>query len=103
MRIREEKHRHYARVAERIYQIQAQRPLAGLVVAGVGVDAAGLVPHLHTYLHDQLLGVVKLNPKKVSLAEVREAALRLDRRAYRVAPDIYGDTPPAERDGGRKG
>lgn len=77
MRIREEKHRHYARVAERIYQIQAQRPLAGLVVAGVGVDAAGLVPHLHTYLHDQLLGVVKLNPKKVSPAEVREAALFL--------------------------
>jgi peptide chain release factor subunit 1 len=77
MRIREEKHRHYANVADHIYQIHTQRPLAGLVVAGIGVDAAALVPHLHTYLQDLLLGVVKLNPKKASAAEVREAALVL--------------------------
>src|SRR6266705_5072786 len=77
MRIREEKHRHYANIADHIYQIHTQRPLAGLVVAGIGVDAAALVPHLHNYLHDLLLGVVKLNPKKASPAEVREAALFL--------------------------
>jgi peptide chain release factor subunit 1 len=77
MRIREEKHRHYARIADHIYQIHTQRPLAGIVVAGIGVDAAALVPHLHTYLHDLLLGVVKLNPKQASPAEVREAALFL--------------------------
>src|SRR3989454_1191341 len=77
MRIREEKHRHYANIADHIYQIHTQRPLAGLVVAGIGVDAAALVPHLHNYLHDLLHGVVKLNPKKVSPAEVREAALFL--------------------------
>src|SRR3989449_9586451 len=75
MRIREEKHRHYANVADRIYQIHTQRPLVGLVVAGIGVDAAALVPHLHTYLHDLLLGVVKLNPKPASPAEVHEAGL----------------------------
>jgi peptide chain release factor subunit 1 len=77
MRIREEKHRHYARVADHIYHLHSERPLAGIVVAGIGVDAAALVPHLHTYLHDLLLGVVKLNPKKASPAEVREAALFL--------------------------
>ena len=77
MRIREEKHRHYANVADYIYQIHTQRPLAGLVVAGIGVDAAALVPHLHTYLHDLVLGVVKLNPKKASAPLVREAALLL--------------------------
>ena len=77
MRIREEKHRHYANVADHIYQSHTQRPLAGLVVAGIGVDAAALVPHLHSYLHDLLLGVVKLNPKRASPAEVREAALLL--------------------------
>ena len=33
MRIREEKQRHYAQVAERIFQIHTQRPLAGLVAA----------------------------------------------------------------------
>src|SRR5947209_4753562 len=77
MRIREEKQRHYAGVADRIFQIQAQRPPAGLVAAGIGVDAAALLPHLHTYLHDLVLGVVRLNPKRVAAAEVREAALAL--------------------------
>ncbi|HEU5262759.1 MAG TPA: hypothetical protein VFU41_15170 [Gemmatimonadales bacterium] len=84
MRIREEKQRHYAHVADHIYQIHTQRPLAGLVVAGIGVDAAALVPHLHTYLHDLLLGVVKLNPKKASPAEVGEAALFLREQRQRA-------------------
>src|SRR5438045_3931859 len=75
MRIRVERQRHYAQVADRIFQIHTQRPLAGLVVAGIGVDAAALLPHLHTYLHDLVLGVVRLNPKRVTAAEVREAAL----------------------------
>src|SRR5437773_1484933 len=39
MRIRQEKQRHYANVADHIYQIHTQRPLAGIVVAGIGVDA----------------------------------------------------------------
>src|SRR6184192_3970852 len=77
MRIREERQRHYAQVADRIFQVHTQRPLAGLVVAGIGVDAAALLPHLHTYLHDLVLGVVKLNPKKASAPVVREAALLL--------------------------
>lgn len=76
-RIREEKHRHYARVAEEIFRIHAQQPLTGLVVAGIGVDAAALVPHLHTYLHDLLFGVVRLNPKTATPSEVREAVLAL--------------------------
>src|SRR2546425_748777 len=77
MRIRVERQRHYAQVADRIFQIHTQRPLAGLVVAGIGVDAAALLPQLHTYLHDLVLGVVRLNPKRVTPAEVREAALSL--------------------------
>lgn len=76
-RIREEKQRHYARVADELYQISSRQPLAGIVLAGVGVDAGALVPHLHTGLHDLVLGVVKLNPKQVTPAEVREAALAL--------------------------
>jgi peptide chain release factor subunit 1 len=77
MRIREEKQRHYAQVADLIFQIHTQRPLAGLVAAGIGVDAAALLPHLHTYLHDLVLGVGRLNPKRVTAGEVREAALTL--------------------------
>src|SRR5256714_8299434 len=84
MRIREEKHRHYAQVADRIFQIHTQRPLAGLVAAGIGVDGSALLPHLHTYLHDLVLGVVRLNPKRVAAADVREAALALPEQRERA-------------------
>src|SRR2546421_1286720 len=84
MRIREEKHRHYAQVADRIFQIHTQRPLAGLVAAGIGVDGSALLPHLHTYLHDLVLGVVRLNPKRVAAADVREAALALREQRERA-------------------
>src|SRR5438445_812902 len=77
MRMRTEKQRLYAQVADRVFQIHTQRPLAGLVAAGIGVDGAALLPHLHSYLHDLVLGVVRLNPKRVTPAEVREAALLL--------------------------
>ena len=96
MRIREEKHRHYAQVADRIFQIHTQRPLAGLVAAGIGVDAAALLPHLHTYLHDLVLGVVRLNPKRVGAAEVREAALALREERERAWERAHAE---AVRDG----
>jgi len=68
MRIREEKHRHYAQVAQQVFHIHTQRSLAGLVLAGVGVDAGALLPHLHTYLHDLVLGRTKgrTAPEQVS-------------------------------------
>ena len=76
-RIRQERQRLYAQAADRVFQAHRQRPLSGVVVAGIGGDAAALVPHLHTYVHDLVLGVAKLNPKKVSPAAVREAALTM--------------------------
>ena len=95
-RIREEKQRHYARVAEEIFRINAQKSLSGLVVAGIGVDAAALVPHLHTYLHDLLLGVVRLNPKTAPPPEVREAALALREERERAWERAHAE---AVRDG----
>lgn len=95
-RIREEKHRHYARVAEEIFRVHAQQPLSGLVLAGVGVDAAALVPHLHTYLHDLLFGVVRLNPKTATPSEVREAVLALREERERAWERAHAD---AVRDG----
>jgi peptide chain release factor subunit 1 len=91
MRIREEKHRHYARVAEHILQVHSQQPLTGIVVAGIGVDAAALVPHLHTYLHDLLLGVVRINPKAATTSEVREAALALRDERERAWERAHGE------------
>ncbi len=95
-RIREEKHRHYARVAEEIFRVHAQQPLTGLVLAGVGVDAAALVPHLHTYLHDLLFGVVRLNPRTATPVEVREAVLALREERERAWERAHAE---AVRDG----
>ena len=77
MRIRTEKQRFYALIADRIFQIHRLRPLAGLLVGGIGADAGAVIPHLHSYLHDLVMGVVKLNPKTTTKAEVRDAALAL--------------------------
>jgi len=91
MRIRTEKQRLYAQVADRLFQIHNQRPLAGLVAAGIGADAAALLRHLHTYLRDLVLGVVKLNPKRVTPAEVREVALALREERERAWERAHAD------------
>src|SRR5438093_9056739 len=91
MRMRAEKQRLYAQVADRVFQIHAQRSLAGVVAAGIGVDGAALLPHLHTYLHDLVLGVVKLNPKRVTPAEVRDAALALRDERERAWERAHAD------------
>jgi len=90
-RIREEKQRHYARVADQLQSWSQRAPLTGIVLAGVGVDAAAVVPHLHTTLHDTLLGVVRLNPKKVTAAEVRDAALTLREERERTWERSHAD------------
>lgn len=96
LRIREEKQRLYAAAADHVFRIHSQRPVAGLVFAGVGVDAAALLPHLHTYLHDLILGVVRLNPKRTTALEVREAALALREERERAWERAHAD---AVRDG----
>src|SRR2546429_6345988 len=49
MRIRQERQRHYAQVADRIFQIHTQRPVARLLVAGIrlGPAAPPAPPHHH--------------------------------------------------------
>src|SRR5256886_8056446 len=77
MRIRTEKQRLYAQIADRIFHRNRTQSLTGIVLGGVGVDAGAVIPHLHSYVHDLVLGVVKLNPKKTTPAEVRDATLAL--------------------------
>ena len=91
MRIRTEKHRFYAQIADRIFHIHRLRPLAGLVLGGVGPDAGAVIPHLHTYVHDLVMGVVKLNPKETTTAEVREAALALREERERAWERAHAD------------
>ncbi|MFQ6045535.1 MAG: hypothetical protein ACE5PT_04130 [Gemmatimonadales bacterium] len=82
-RIREEKQRHYAAVAERLFEFTRGSPLRGIVLGGTGADAGAVQPYLHPYLAERLIGVARLNPKTATPAEVMEVALELRRAAER--------------------
>jgi peptide chain release factor subunit 1 len=91
MRIRTEKQRLYAQIADRVFQVNRSKPLAGIVLGSVGVDAGAVIPHLHTYVHDLVLGVVKLNPKNATVAEVRDATLVLREERERAWERAHAD------------
>jgi hypothetical protein len=68
------------------HQLKYHAPRVGVVrVEAVGGEAQENLELVH---------LERLGPK--ALANVREEALRLDRRAYRFARHVYKDTPPAE-------
>ena len=99
-RIRTEKQRLYAQIADRVFQINRSRPLAGIVLGSVGVDAGAVIPHLHTYVHDLVFGVVKLSPRKATAAEVRDATLGLREQRERAWERAHAD---AVKDGVPRG
>lgn len=74
-RIREEKQRHYAGIAERLFEVHRRRPVHGVVLAGPGKEAGAVAAFLHPYLAERLMGVVSLNPKEAKPAVVYEATL----------------------------
>lgn len=74
-RMREERQRHFAAVAERLFGLSRGVPVQGIVLAGVGADAGAIVPHIHPYLADRVLGTARLNPKHATPAAVMEAVL----------------------------
>ena len=76
-RIREEKQRHYEQVARRLFELNRQDPVQGIVLSGTGADAGALEPFLHPYIAERLMGVVKLNPKEVSAPLVHQATLEV--------------------------
>jgi hypothetical protein len=76
-RIREERHRHLARVADVVAAHLRARPFDGLVVGGIGVDASALLPHLGHGPRTKVLGVLRLAPRRVTPAEIRDRALEL--------------------------
>lgn len=83
-RIREEKHRHYAQIANRLFELVGANGVRGIVLGGTGADASAVEPHLHPYLAKTLLGSVKLNPKSATPAEVMEAVLEVRRMSERA-------------------
>jgi peptide chain release factor subunit 1 len=100
MRIRTEKQRLYAQIADRVFQVNRTKPLAGIVLGSVGVDAGAVIPHLHTYVHDLVLGVVKLSPRSATPAAVRDAALALREERERAWERAHAD---AVKDGQPRG
>jgi peptide subunit release factor 1 (eRF1) len=74
-RIREEKQRHYATVAHRLFELHRKHPVHGVVLAGPGKEAGAVAAFLHPYLAERLIGVVSLNPKDAKPAVVHEATL----------------------------
>jgi peptide subunit release factor 1 (eRF1) len=74
-RIREERQRHFATVAQRLFELHRQRPVHGVVLAGPGKEAGAVAAFLHPYLAERLMGVVSLNPKEARAPVVYEATL----------------------------
>src|SRR4029077_2426936 len=99
-RIRAEKERLYAQIADRVFQINREKPLSGIVLGSVGVDAGAVIPHLHTYVHELVFGVVKLSPKQATPAQVRAAALALREERERAWERAHAD---AVKDGVPRG
>ncbi len=83
-RIREEKHRHYAQIAQRLFDLAARNGVRGIVLAGPGTDAPAVEPHLHPYLSKNLLGTVRLNPKSVTPTAVMGAVLAVRQATERA-------------------
>lgn len=90
-RIREEKQRHYAHIAQRLFDAAREQAVRGVVLAGMGADADAVEPHLHPYLATQVLGTAKLNPKTATPAEVMKAVLAVRRRSERQLEAGYVD------------
>ena len=74
-RMRTERSRHLDLVARRLFSLDRERRSTGVVIGGMGGDAAALRPFLHPYLEDRVLGEIRVNPREATLAQVREATL----------------------------
>lgn len=91
-RIREEKHRHFARVADEVERALRRHPYDGLILGGIGVDADAILPHLNTATRDKVIGVLRLAPKQVTPAEIRTRATELwADAAEHTAADALGE------------
>ncbi|MBE0592533.1 MAG: hypothetical protein IH616_09050, partial [Gemmatimonadales bacterium] len=76
-RIREEKQRHYATVAQRLFELSRDRAIRGVVLAGIGVGSEAVESHLHPYVARQVLGSVRLNPKAATPSRIMESVLEV--------------------------
>lgn len=76
-RIRNEKQRHFGAIADELFGLDRRQAVHGLVLAGIGTDPGAVRSFLHPYLADRVVGVIKLNPKASSAADVHTATLEV--------------------------
>lgn len=74
-RIREERHRQSAAVADQLAKLVAERPCQGIVLAGPIRTTAEQQRFLPRGLSALVMGAVRLNPTSATESEVRQAAL----------------------------
>lgn len=75
-------HAHLRRAADLAWRTYQERPFAHLAIAATDPVAKALTGLLHPYLRSRLCGRVRL-PVTASVAELRDAAMALDREADR--------------------
>jgi hypothetical protein len=76
-RIREERHRHAAAVAQRLSALVVEQPSQGIVLAGPVRTTNEQRRFLPRDLAGRVLGTVRLNPTAATAADVRRAALEV--------------------------
>lgn len=82
-RMEAEKDRHYADIADKLFELYRTENVRGVVLAGSGSAASALMPHLHPYVRKAVMGSAKLNPKSATAAEVMESVLEVRRQTER--------------------
>lgn len=83
-RMRSEKQRHYANVAQRLFEITRSVSVRGIVLASTGTEAGAVKHHLHPYLERLVLGTARLSPVSATPHQVREAVWRVRQEAERL-------------------
>jgi len=76
-RIKEEKQRHFAAVAGRLFELSRDRVPRGVVLAGIGDASDAVEPHLHPYVARLVMGSTRINPKTASVSEIVDAVLEV--------------------------
>lgn len=84
-RLAEERHRHYAMIAERLEELARERPASGLVLAGPADHTGALMRFLPERLASRVLGTARLNPTSATPAAVHAAAQRVAEEHERTA------------------
>ncbi len=83
-RIRAEKQRHYAQIAQRLFELTRADAVRGIVLAGTGTETGAVRPHLHPYVAELVLGSVRANPKTVAPPDIYRAVLEVQRESERA-------------------